>query len=603
MPTSTIDPVDTIDLDQPTNQTADTTDETEAQAEPVSDNGVAMVSAPPRAEARIMDPAELVIGHNVRPSDQIDLDAHPKQVASIRALGVRDPILAERGPDGQIVVVDGQVRALIARTLGIREVPVYIQDTDRAITDPERLIDRAITQINLNDRRIELTESARAAAVTYMLDLGATTTRIAEGVQTSTTSIRKAGKIGRSATARKLLDAHQYSLDQLQVIAEYEALDDHDAIDTLTNGGPRNFDYHAGRLADDRAEQRQRLTAALPYAAAGFAVASTDPAYLDHDRLVSAEDLVTTDQAPVAESGIWADPGRWLVALERIEDGELVDEATGQVIDPDAVDFDTDADTPSAAGLRSAQGLVRRDGWLACYFLAVDDLEAAGLQRRPAPEFTTADDGVDLAEALARAEAEQAAAQARRGERRKVIELNKRGAAAKARRIEFLARLLSGRTLPAGAAQFVAESLARDSGLLSGTRARALAIQRLGLETNAELIERATGGTTTDGWRFVLGLVLAAHESALGKDSWRQHRWLGANARHYLHYLAQVGEAKGFALVDVELATAGDLDPDTIDLEPSTHTVAADTPPSSLADETDPATDETELATAELAAA
>lgn len=149
MPTSTIEPIDTIDLDQPTIQTADTV----AEAEPVSDSGVAAVPAPPRAEARIMDPAELVIGHNVRPEDQIDLDAHPKQVASIRALGVRDPILAERGPDGQIVVVDGQVRALIARTLGIREVPVYIQDTDLAITDPERLIDRAITQLNLNDRR------------------------------------------------------------------------------------------------------------------------------------------------------------------------------------------------------------------------------------------------------------------------------------------------------------------------------------------------------------------------------------------------------------------------------------------------------------------
>ncbi|GAD83395.1 ParB/Srx family N-terminal domain-containing protein [Nocardia asteroides] len=600
MPTSTIEPVDPVELDQPTAETADT-------ATGVVNDGDKGAPVPPRAEARYMDPAELVIGHNVRPEDQIDLEAHAKEVASIRLFGVRDPILAERGPDGQIVVVDGQVRALIARTLGL-QVPVYIQHTDRAITDPERLIDRALTQINLNDRRIELTDSARAAGVAYMLDLGATASRVAEGLQTSTIRVRKAGKIGRSTAARALLDEHQYSLDQLQVIADYEALDDHDAIEQLTNGGRGNFDLRARRVAGDRAEARQRLAAALHYAAAGFAIATTDPAYLDHDLFVPAEDLVTIDQTPVPESEIWANSARWLVALERIEDAELVDETTGEVIDPDTVDFDADPDTPPAEGLRTTDGLIHRDLWLASYFLAADQLEPAGLLRRTAnidpaadPDLAT-DNSVDVAETSARAAQERAAAQARREERRRVIELNKRGAAAKGRRIEFLARLMSGRTLPAGAAQFVAESLARDSALLSGSRARAFAMQQLGLDSNAEVIERASGGTTTEGWRFVLGLVLAAHESALGKDSWRQHRWLGANTAHYLHYLAQVGEAKGFALVDVELATAGDLDPDAIDLEPGPGTVA-DTSPGNLTEETDKATDETETAPTQLVTA
>ncbi|MGW6421425.1 hypothetical protein ACWF82_02015 [Nocardia sp. NPDC055053] len=301
----------------------------------------------------------------------------------------------------------------------------------------------------------------------------------------------------------------------------------------------------------------------------------------------------------MTESGIWADPTRWVVALERIENAELVDEDTGQVIDPDTVDFDADGDTPPAVGLRSAHGLIHRDVWLATYFLAVDQLEPAELQRRTTdPDLTG--DGTDQAETLARTEEDQAAISARRGERRKVIELNKLGAAAKAHRIEFLARLLSGRTLPAGAAQFVAESLAREAGLLSGTRARAFAMQRLGLTTSAELIERATGGTTTEGWRFVLGLVLAAHESALGKDSWRQHRWLRSSAPHYLHHLAQVGESKGFELVDVELATAGDLDPDTIDLESNAHT---DDLASDPTDDADAGASDTDTASPGLGAA
>ncbi|MFJ2834292.1 ParB/RepB/Spo0J family partition protein [Nocardia sp. NPDC087230] len=592
MPTTTID---TVDLDQPTTEPSAPATE----AEPVDDDTIVVAPAPPHVEARIMDPAELVIGHNVRPEDQIDLDAHPKQVDSIRQLGVRDPILAERGPDGQIVVIDGQVRALIARTLGIREVPVYIQDTDRAITDPQRLIDRALTQINLNDRRIELTQSARAAAVTYMLDLGATTTRIADGLQTDTASIRRAGRIGRSATARKLLDDNQFGLDQLQIIAEYEAVADHAAVAQLTEGGRWNFDYRAELVAGERAEQRQRLAAALPYAGAGFAITPTDPAYLDHDHYVPVEDLVTPDQVPVTESGIWADPARWVVALARVEDAELVDEATGELIDPDTVDFDAEGpDDAPAEGLRSAHDLAYRDAWLPTYFLPVDQLESTGLQRRTATDITSI--GTDSEEPAAQAEAEHAVAQARRDERRRVIELNRSGAAAKTRRIEFLNRLLSGRSLPAGAAQFVAESLARDSGLLSGTRARAFAMQRLGLETSTELIEHATGGTTTEGWRFVLGLVLAAHESALGKDSWRHHRWLGTSATHYLHYLAQIGESKGFALVDVELATAGDLDPDTIDLNSPAVT---DQSPNDPTDGTAPASDDTDTATTELAAA
>ncbi|MFI5501109.1 ParB N-terminal domain-containing protein [Nocardia asteroides] len=568
MTTNTIEPVDLVepagagDTDQPSTQAPGTV----TDAEPVNDGETSVASAPPPAEARIMDPAELVIGHNVRPEDQIDLDTHPKQVASIRALGVRDPILAELGPDGQVVVVDGQVRALIARTLGITSVPVYIRHTDRAITDPERLIDRTITQLNLNDRRIELTDSARAAGVAYMLDLGATATRIADGLQTETAIVRKSGRIGRSAKARKLLDDRQYGLDQLQVIADYEALGDHDAIAQLTDGHHRNFDYRAGLVAADRAERRDRLTAALPYASAGFGIAGTDPSYLDPDQFIAAEDLVTAEQVPVSEADIWDSPERWVIAFERVEDAELVDRATGEVIDPDTVDFDADEGIEPGEGLRSAQGLVYRDAWLPSYLLPVDQLEPAGLQRRTA-EPVSDSDGSATAEAFAVVEQERADAAARRGERRKVIELNKRGAAAKTRRIEFLSRLLSGRTLPAGAAQFVAESLARDSGLLSGGRARAFAIERLGLNSGEELVERATGGTTTDGWRFVLGLVLAAHESELAKDSWRQHAWLRTSASRYLHYLAEVGEAKGFVLVDVELATAGDLDPDTIDLD------------------------------------
>ncbi|MEV0334504.1 ParB N-terminal domain-containing protein [Nocardia sp. NPDC050717] len=570
MPATTLEPDTSVDLEQ--------------EPSPGVDPSIAVLAPlPAPAEAVSMDPADLVIGHNVRPEDQIDLEAHPKEVESIRRFGVRDPILAQRGPDGHVVVVDGQVRALIARTLGLAKVPVYIEATERPIDDPQRLIDRALDQINLNDRRIELTDSARAAGVSYMLDLGATATRIAEGLQIDTARVRKAGKIGRSSTARNLLDTSQFSLDQLEVIAGYEQLGDHAAVEKLSSVR-WNFDYEAELIAADRRRRRDRLAAALPYAAAGHPVLAVDSVAVDHDAYIPAEDLVDADAEPVSSEMIDADPRQWAVAMDLVEDAELFDPDTEEIIDPDTVDFDADdPDTEPAEGLRSVAGLVYRDVWMPSFFLPADQLDTAGLHRRDHDNSggrPDDDDGRDLA----RVAAEHAAAESnrRREERRRVIELNKRGAAAKKRRLEFLTRVLALRTPPPGSAEFVATSLARDTTLLGGTRARTLALTLFHADTTADLTQTASAATAGRARVITLGLVLAAHESTLDKDCWRTHSWQGNTVAGYLQFLAAVGEhlaARGrgndqseqFRLVDVELAATGDLDPDTIDLAPTSE--------------------------------
>ncbi|MGW5315488.1 ParB/RepB/Spo0J family partition protein [Nocardia thailandica] len=558
MPTATAEPDTTLDnpgLDPDTSR-------------------VSAVSLAP-AQATTMDPNELIIGHNVRPGEEFDLDAHPKQVESIRRFGVRDPILAERGPDGQIVVVDGQVRALIARAIGLPQVPVYIRTVALPLDHPERQIERTADQLTLNDRRIDLTDSDRAAAMAYMLDLGATVTRVAADLQTDTAHVRKAATIARTTTASALLDDGAWSLDQLAVIADYEHLGDNDAVEQLSRNR-WNFTYRAQRLADDRARDRARLTATLPYAAAGHPVLPVDPVDIDPDTYLPAEDLLDTDHTPVTPATIAVDPSHWFVAVELIEDAELVDPDTGTVIDPDTVDFD--ADTPDdvpAAGLRSSHGLLYRDAWIPTFYRRADQLDTSNLHRRT----TVTPGSAGLAGSV---EAERAAAEQARRQRRQVIELNKRGAAAKQRRLEFLARVVALRTPPPGADQFVAQSLSRDATLLSGTRARTLATELLtgNDHTLTQIAEQTSPGRA----RVIsLGLVLAAHESGLGKDSWRGHSWQQTTIPAYLHYLAEVGEylftrqrpadtTEQFRLVDVELAAAGDLDPDTIPLDPNTPT-------------------------------
>lgn len=521
--------------------------------------------APPSgAIAQNLDPRTLVItGNNVRPAP--DLADHPKEVASIRRFGVRNPILAVREPDGSVHVIDGQVRTLAAIATGQETVPVWVSEVDPSIGDRERQIERILTQINLNDRRIELTDSARAAGVALMLDLGAGVTRIAEGLQASDRSrIRKAGAIGRSDTARRLLDDGQLSLDQLETLAGYETLGDTDAVDTLTSVTRYQFDYQARLIAEDRQTRRDRLRAALPYAAFGFGVL-TDLPGIGTD-LIPDSELLTGDGLPVSETEIYADAKRWRVFLDLVDDAELVDETTGELVDPATVDWDTremGPDAEPAQGMRSAHGLTTRDAWMPAYYLPAAALAESGLRH---VDHVSDDIGLQAGgDAGQQAEREQ-----ERAKRARVIELNKRGVAAKARRIEFLTQLLSARTAPAGAAELVAVSLTREPGLL-GWPAADLARDLLGADTADDLIAKATAATPGRAWVFVFGLVLAAHEARLDKDSWRRPN--GAAAR-YLHFLAEAARklaktngSEEFRLVDVELATAGDIDYRDIDLD------------------------------------
>ncbi|MFG1774657.1 hypothetical protein ACGFIX_34190 [Nocardia salmonicida] len=519
----------------------------------------ALEAVPPlNAEAGFRDPRELVIGENIRQG--FDPAEHPRQAASIRVFGVQAPVLVERETDGSLHVLDGQVRTLIAGAENVAQVPVWITDVDTSIDIDERRITRALRQLNLNDRRIPITDADRAGGVALMLDLGASVTRIAKGLQTEHAKIRTAGVIGRSATARGLLDDSQYSLAQLETIAHYEALGDTDAVTQLSF--PRtNFRYRATLIEQDRAMTRARLAAALPYAAFGFGVLTEDPDLAtEPTNLIPATDLVTGEGEPVTETEIYADAHRWAVHLTVDDDTDLVAEDTGELVDPDTVDWDaTEPGVEPAEGLRSAHGLVTRERWVPTYYLLAEHLPASGLQVLvPEPTVDHADDLIDATET------EQADREAARAARRRVIELNKQGSAAKIRRIEFLTELLTARTAPPGTAMFVATSLNREPGLLSSWGASTTTHKLLGVASTGELTEKIAAAATGRAWVIVLALVLGALESQIEKDSWRRPP---SGAVRYLNFLAELGARKGFALVDVERAITGEIDYNDIDLD------------------------------------
>ncbi|MBF6102256.1 ParB N-terminal domain-containing protein [Nocardia cyriacigeorgica] len=556
MTTTTLSVV-TDDTDPPADSiaTATETGATESSADG-TDESVTATAPPANARAQYLDPNDLVIGENVRVS--FDLDDHPAEAESIRRFGVRNPILAEHGHDGYVHVIDGQVRTLIARAVGATQVPVWVTDAPTDISDNERRIARTLDQINLNDRRIPLSEADRAAGVALMLDLGASATRIAHGLQRTRSEIRRAATIGRSATAKQLLDDGQYTLKQLAVIADYEAAGDTDAVQELTRATRYQFGYVARRIADDRTETRDRLHAALPYAATGFGILTREPDIGSEQAVfVPAADLTTTDRSPVDQEHIYADPSRWVVLLEVEENAELVDIDSGDLVDSDTVDWDTEHDSDAAAGegLRHVDTVRWRDRWTPTHYLLADRLPDSGFTLATPPD--TSDEQVRAVVA-----AEATAREAARQDYRRVRELNKRGAAAKQRREEFLTEYLTRRTPPTQAAGFVATYLA---GQLD-TPTVQLVTTILGVGNSRQELQAAITDTPVNRvWVIVLAMVLATHEAPIDKSFWRA---TSSTTTSYLHLLAEIAADAGsdFALVDVEQAAAGEIDYHDIDL-------------------------------------
>ncbi|WP_433709662.1 ParB/RepB/Spo0J family partition protein [Nocardia sp. CA-084685] len=551
------------------------------------------------------NPADLEIDENVRKTFR--LEDHPEVTDSIREHGVRDPILVIRMPDSRLIVRDGQVRTLTALAYELPEVPVYIRDFDPSVDTTEAEIERITEQITLNDRRIPLTNSDRAAGIAAMLDLGASVTRVAKALQTKRDEVKLVGKVGTSPTARGLIDDDQYDLAHAAVIAEYENVGDLDAVNRLLNVRSGLFDYEANRIAADRAERRAYLADALPYAQAGLGILTDYPDLDNTDMgLACAAELVDGDGNAIEFAHIAANPRAWLVWIDVAEEQVWVEVDTGHLVDPDTVDWDTrdQPDTEPAEGLRHAREVEQRDQLLPEYFLPRDLLDAAGLRERVDTDNDTetadtgdlTDDGdVDdpygehrthggagddeqaaaarRAAAEAAAEAAAQAAEIERAARRRVRELNKLGLAAKATRVEFVTRLLARRTPPAQAALFLTRALLADPGLVNEYHAFDSALKLLGIEGYRSRHDMLATLDTIKPARaqvIALALVLGGYEHRADKDLWR---YADSGARRYLGFLRELG----YTLVPVELAALGEIKAVDIDIDNPTTGEPADT--------------------------
>ncbi|WP_327145279.1 ParB/RepB/Spo0J family partition protein [Nocardia sp. NBC_01327] len=565
----------------------------------------------PAPEALMLPPRELVIDDNVRKT--FDLGDHPDVTDSIRRRGVETPVKAYRELDGTITVIEGQIRVLTALAFDLPKVPVWVTPAP-AVSPAERAITRIAEQINANDCRIPLTDGDRAAGMTQMFDFGASLTRISQEIGRKRDHVKLAVSVGSSDTACRAVDSGQLDFEQAAILAEYEKVGDTDAVARLLATSRAMFAYEAKRIAGDRAEARQRFLESLSYAAHGFGVLTSEPAE-PNDRFINYELLRTADNRDITAEDLHATAVDWVVYLFPTDTDALVDAETGASVDPDTVDWDT-TDHPDAGpveGKRHADSVQRQPVWEPTCYLRADRLnesmfalasdfdheielpgssvydndvsdavpldeirvgdnesgssptpyEAAPQQVETAEDIQRREEAARAA-AEQRAEAERVANERREQEReaaRRVRELNKQGQAALEARREFVTGYLTRKTPPPLAALFVAETLADEPGLLNEYNADRTAHELLGITGwRKELLTAISTAKPTRCQVITLGLVLGAYEKRTGKDAWR---FTDRGVRRYLHFLAD----NGHHLTAVEQAAAGDIDPNTIDID------------------------------------
>lgn len=514
-----------------------------------------------------IDPHTLVLEPNVR--DDAGLNA--EFLASIKEHGVLMPIAAVRDSDGGLHVRAGQRRTLAAREAGLATVPVYVRAGGDQQDGTAELVARVSEQIVENDQRRELTDAQRARGIQQMLDAGVSITKVAKSLSIGKDTVKAAGAAAKSTAAMAALAERQLSLTEAAAITEFEDLAG--AVDRLiAAAGTRRFEHTVAQLREERASAEAEAEAAQRWTERGFTVLDERPESRD-EGCVALNYLLTAEGNPAGEEAV-SDPAHWAVLL--YEDTVLCDVDTGELVDEDDVDWDTEErpDAEPAEGKRHANTVTETRGFTPDYYCL--DYRAAGLApnswyARNTARFNTnrpvdADGGDDKADAAAQQKAQDERAEAESRERRKVLALNKLGAAAMHVRREFLKKLLARKTPPKSAAIFVADTLARDSFLLTTNGGTATAAELLGLEGPGTITQTAGGlAGNSDGRAQVitLALVLGALEARTPKDAWRSSAAVWnhhASSRALLTWLAE----QDYQLAPVEEVITGAKTPDSV---------------------------------------
>ncbi|MEU7802680.1 ParB N-terminal domain-containing protein [Micromonospora arborensis] len=526
-----------------------------------------------------LDPKTLILGPNVRQA-KADKDL----VDSVRELGVLQPITVY-SQEGQFVVHCGGHRTLAAIEAGLDAIPALV------VPQPADA-DRIFEQLGENKHRKGNTAGEELAAFQQLAALGVPAAQIVKRGAYKRPYVDTALKVVASELASKATQRYDFlTLDQAAVLTEFEG--DREAITELVRAARDDgFAHAAQKLRDKRARAAARQAVVDEVAATGVVLVEApewgDKTVVRLGRLTHDGEALTTD----SHAGC---PGHAAFVTEDWE-WRVVDASDEEAADPDCEDPDDewdeewdedgagDADQGDEGDAEPEQPApaVRRQQvyvWVARYVCT--DAPKYG-HTLPSSSF---DSGTSRKLAADMTDSEREAATA---QRRDVIQSNKDWDSAEKVRRNWLREFMSRPAAPKTAGTFIAGSLARADHPITQalTYGNKLAAEMFGLGEKGVSVygRRSTALTDTidkakepRALMISLGLILAAYEDSLTRQSWRSVN--EATAR-YLHFL----EEQGYKLSHVEKRATGDA------TGPEEATTPIDLPTS--ADDTEPPTAE-----------
>lgn len=455
-------------------------------------------------------PGALLLERNIR-------DAQPdaELVASVRAVGVLQPITACITVDGRLTVRMGFRRTLAAVEAGRDTVPVYVMgNVDDTDTDE---ITRIITQRDENTHRAGLTAGEEIGVVEQLAAFGLSTDEIAAQARMAKEKVDTAARVSSSKLARKAAAKYEaLTLDQAAVVAEFE--DDTDTAKSLiitAVDSPGQFPHVVQRARDERLVTRLHDQLLAELEAAGVPVIKhpnyeDKPKQLQRLRNDKGKDITLAAHKKCPGHVAWLSTAwRWVDADGNHCEGNARPDGSRNLQVPVTV-----------YGCKDPKKNGHTDSWGSSSSAPTTNLTAE--------------------------EREQAKEQ-----RRLVIDNNKAWDSATTVRRAWLTEFAQRKTPPKGAAAFIATALASERMWLSDYRVPAIVAELLGAQAETRLeahVQTLLKGATENRAQVIgLAQILAAIEATCSRQTWREDG-TKSTAGRYLRFL----ESAGYGLSDVE---------------------------------------------------
>ena len=447
--------------------------------------------AAPAEEFLYLDPADIVIGTNVRTDLRPD---HKEFRKSIKERGVLEAVTVYRNEDGQHVLLRGQRRTVTAAEVG---TPTGLLPA-RVVPQPADA-DRIGDQMVENIHRAGMREAEIVAGVEQLALLGVSAAQIAKRTSIDRPTVNAALVVTKADQSRNRLDSGDLTLEEAAIFAEFEH--DPEAVERLENAKRwrRSLAHEAQRLRDEAAEREADAAEVERLRAEGLPVLSAEDVE-EADEVLRIERLGTEDGESLPEEEWPNVPGARVQVVKE------------WVYPEDEDDEEHEDDEPAEPYQQYVPVWV------------VTDLDASGLRRRGGGSSSTAsaDEGGESEEE----------AEARREERRRVIANNKAWASAETVRREWLATFVARKTAPKGAEALICEAVVTGHHSLSKAmdHRHPMLFTLLGIDVptgyygagHDECHKIATKASAPKAATMTtLAAVVAAWEATTGKHSWR----------------------------------------------------------------------------------